>query len=114
MPTDVSSEEILEIVARLKAAGAIIVSCYVTNKDVAKPRCLHGIYEESWDEGAKLMFNCASIALTTSSFYAYFKELNWEIQKKGRLFAQINETDFLEEFLKVIVSPLTEQNKNIP
>lgn len=110
LPTDVSAEEILEIIERLKEKGTIIVSCYVTEKNVTKPRCLHGVSEESWEEGAQLMFNCASIPSISSPFYSYFRELNWEIQENGRLFAQINETEFLEEFLKVIISPLIKQN----
>jgi hypothetical protein len=52
------------------------------------------------------MFNCASVPSIGSPFYSYFRELNWQIQENGRLFAQINETEFLEEFLKVIISPL--------
>ncbi len=115
LPTDVSADEILELTERLQEKGIIIVSCYVTEKNLTKPRCLHGVAEESWEEGAQLMFNCASIPSSTSPFYSYFRELDWEIQENGRLFAQINETEFLEEFLRVIISPLighkTEQNR---
>ncbi|MEH1826708.1 MAG: CHAT domain-containing protein [Nostoc sp.] len=111
LPTDVSADEIIELTEQLKEKGIIIVSCYVTEKNLTKPRCLHGVSEKTWEEGAQLMFNCASVPVITSPFYSYFRELNWEIQENGRLFAQINETEFLEEFLKVIISPLIKSNK---
>jgi CHAT domain len=106
LPTDVSTDEVIKSIEKLKERGVIIVSCYVTDKNLAKSRCLYEASEKTWEEGAKFMFNCASVPSIGSPFYSYFRELNWQIQENGRLFAQINETEFLEEFLKVIISPL--------
>ncbi|NER82701.1 MAG: hypothetical protein F6K42_24715 [Leptolyngbya sp. SIO1D8] len=110
LPTDVSSDEIIDLAEQLKEKGIIIVSCYVTETNLTKSKCLYGVYDKTWEEGAKLMFECASIPSNTSPFYSYFRELHWEIQENGRLFAQVNETEFLEEFLKVIISPLIERH----
>ena len=75
---------------------------------MTKSKCLHGVCDQTWEKAAQLMFNCASVPSITSPFYSHFREDNWEIEEGGRLFAQINETEFLEEFLKVIISPLME------
>ena len=107
VPTDATSEEVIEIAKRLKSFGTIIISCYVTDKNVARPKYLYNKPDKTWDEGAKLLFDCASIPPKNSAFYGYFNELEWETnENSGRLFAQINETQFLEDFLQSVISPL--------
>lgn len=106
IPTDASKEEVTNIAKRLREQGVIIISCYVTDKNVIDSRCLYEVPLESWDEGAILMFECASIAEKKSPFYSYLKEFGWEIQLNGHLFAQINNSEFLSEFSEVIISPL--------
>ncbi|MFK0734757.1 MAG: hypothetical protein ACIWVG_27020 [Gloeotrichia echinulata HAB0833] len=106
IPTDGSKEEVTNIAKRLREQGVIIISCYVTDKNVIDSRCLYEVPLESWDDGAILMFDCASIAEKKSPFYSYLKEFGWEIQLNGHLFAQINNSEFLSEFSEVIISPL--------
>ena len=100
VPTDSSADEVLSIADRLKKKGIIIISCYLTKDDVVKSKNLYSKLSQEWEEGAKLMFKCASIAKPNSPLYDYFLEKNWDFQslEESRLFAQINETGILSEF----------------
>jgi hypothetical protein len=48
MPTDASAAEILQTAERLKRKGIIIISCYLTDEDVARPRHLYGEPHRHW------------------------------------------------------------------
>jgi len=107
VPTDVSSQEVKEIARRIKEMGAIIISCYVTDKNVVKAKYLFNKPDQTWDEGAKLMFECASIPPKDSELYERFYEHGWETNNhSGKLFAQINESEFLDDFMESVIRPL--------
>jgi hypothetical protein len=107
-PTDIddSNEEVVEIALRLKSKGIVIISCYLTSDNIIKPRYLYSEVLPEWEEGAKLMFECSSIAKIDSFPAQHFLEHKWEFQskQKSRFFAQINETSNLDEYTEVINS----------
>jgi hypothetical protein len=102
-PTDNESNEAVQIARKLKQDGILIICCYLTNVDIVEPRYLYSAPHDEWDEGAKLMFNCASILSPESSPY-FTKELKWKIQSQenSKLFAQINHSEYLSEYIGVI------------
>jgi len=107
IPTDVSPQVVIETAKRIKNQGSIIISCYVTDKNIMRPKYLFNKPDQTWEEGVKLMFECASIPPKDSTFYKYFTELDWETNNNsGKLFAQINETEFLDDFMESVISPL--------
>jgi hypothetical protein len=81
-PTDSDNSDlpIIENVEKLKQKGIVIISCYLTDHDVNSPRTLYGQVPQTWPEGAKLMFNCASEIPIASAFDTYLNEIGW----KGR------------------------------
>lgn len=107
-PTDIddSNEEVVEIALRLQSKGIVIISCYLTSDNIIKSRYLYSEVLPEWEEGAKLMFECSSIAKRDSLPAQYFLEHKWEFQskQKSRFFAQINETSNLDEYTEVINS----------
>jgi hypothetical protein len=95
-----------ELAERLKRDGIVIVSCFVTSADIAKSRVLYARPEPSWPPPARLMFDCSSILEDNSSYMVYARERHWEAPNGARLFAQINQSEALEEFLQFALSPV--------
>jgi TIR domain len=105
-PTDGASNEVLHVAQGLQESGVFIVSCYVTDQNIANTKKLYGTNQVDWPEAAKLAFAYASILPEGSSFDLYFRELGWKAEKKARMFAQVNQSELLKEFLEVVLSPL--------
>jgi TIR domain len=105
-PTDASPEEIVGMAQDLKNGGTLLVSCYVTDEDIADPRRLYAKPRPDWPEGAHLMFECSSHLPSDSPFAAYMKEYRWDVETEAKLFTQVNQSDILSEFLNVVLSPI--------
>jgi hypothetical protein len=101
-----ASTDVITLANELKRSGILVVSCFLSDEDVAEHRRLYASQEQSWSKGAKLMFECASEMPPDSPFEAYLLENEWEVENGARLFAQINQSEMLSEFLSVIASPL--------
>jgi hypothetical protein len=85
VPTDSSANEVALIASRLRDDKKIlIISCYLTNNDMVKPNCLYNESLHEWEEGAKLLFECASEAIPGSPPYDDLKEDKWEIPPTGQ------------------------------
>ncbi len=100
----------LPVIQELKSLGVIIISCFVTDQDIADPRVLFGKPEPKWNDGAKLMFDIASNVEDDSNFVSFLLNKGWKINPNANLFVQINHSDILEEFIQVILSPLEERD----
>lgn len=105
-PTDGTPGEILQVTKRLQESGVFIVSCYITDQDIVDAKRLYGSSQADWPEAAKLAFESASILPENSAFDMYFRELGWKAEKNAHMFAQINQTELMREFLEVVLSPL--------
>jgi hypothetical protein len=105
-PTDSSHNDIKGIIDNIKQSGIMIISCYVTNEDILSPRQLYGKPRPDWPEGATLMFECASDLPEPSPFDGYLQEYKWSLEPNSKLFAQINQSDILSEFINLVISPL--------
>ena len=102
-PTDGSPHRTIKEIQKL---GIAIVSCFVTDHDVADPRTLYGQPLEIWPEGARLMFDAASELPEASELSSFLLKKGWTIQPKARLFVQLNHTDVINEFVDVLILPL--------
>ena len=105
-PTDGTPEEVLQVTQRLQENGVFIISCYITDRDIIDAKKLYGNSQVDWPEAAKLAFAYASLLPEGSSFEAHFHELGWQTEKNARMFAQVNQTEVMKEFLEVVLSPL--------
>jgi hypothetical protein len=105
-PTDGSETDVTKAAEMLRSLGAIIVSCYVTDADITEPRRLYEKAPPSWPGSARLMLNCASTIPTLSPIEEYLKSRRWHIEPGARLFAQVNQSEILSEFMGIITSPV--------
>ncbi|MDC8447987.1 MAG: VWA domain-containing protein [Nitrospira sp.] len=113
-PTDAPPEQIIAAARALKEDGVMIVSCFVTDRDITDARCLYDKPQSSWHAAATLMHGVSSPIPDNSSFYMYLREHNWNMRPGARLFTQINQSQLLSEFLQVVVSPLQESRADKP
>jgi len=108
-PTDATPNEVVATVNRLKDEETLIVSCYVTDHNITEPRRLYGAVQNGWPEGATLMFDLASKVPLGTSFYSFLIEHQWALDEEARLFSQVNQSEVLQEFLQVLISPIATQ-----
>jgi hypothetical protein len=112
LPTDPPKEpesgpaKVREACQRLRDDGVVIVSCFVTSTDSAQYKKLYREPIDSWDDGAKLMFDCASELASQSPFRPHLREHGWEAGDRAKLFAQINQSELLTEFVRLAIAPV--------
>ena len=90
----------------MKKNGVTIVSCFVTETDVANPRILYGEPQSDWNNGARLMYEMASPIKEDSQILRFLLEKGWSIQPNPKLFVQLNHSVILDEFVRVLFGPL--------
>jgi hypothetical protein len=87
--------------------GVITLSCYLASKDVLTPRRLYKNEEEGWPEGARMMFQCASLLhqdnYVMQQMFNYLSSHGWKPQEGARLFTQVNQAAELETFLELLL-----------
>jgi hypothetical protein len=105
---DDGPQGILKLANDIRAEGTIVVSCFVTDADLITPRRLYGAYQASWPEAAKLMFDAASLLSADSTFERHLREYGWDIDSGAKLFTQVNHSETLEEFMKVVSSLISD------
>jgi hypothetical protein len=109
LPTDGGpngADTVRAICDRLKQLSVTILSCYISDDDVTMPRTLYAHPSENWSEGARLMFDCASVLPRSSVFWPHLHEHNWTAPPGSRLFAQINQSEVLTEFVETLLGPI--------
>jgi hypothetical protein len=106
MPNRGTESAVLDLAYEIRKSGHLIVSCFVTDADLTEPRHLHRSPEFSWPDEARLMFECASEIPPGSVFTDYLGEYGWTVDESAHLFAQINRSDVLTEFLNAVISPI--------
>jgi hypothetical protein len=52
------------------------------------------------------MFDMASILPIPGPEADYLTRIGWEVTAGGRMFAQINQSDLLSEFINVVIAPI--------
>jgi hypothetical protein len=75
------------------------VSCFIASSDVVAHRRLFTSAHAGWSGEAKLMFKCSSKVDEGSPILAYLKEIGWTIESRGKLFAQVNHSELLNELV---------------
>lgn len=93
--------------ARLMAkAGVKIVSCFVSTQNVVEPRRLYSKSDDSWTKGARAMFDISSVLPVSGPESNYLTRIGWQAKAGDRMFAQINQSDLLSEFMNVVIAPI--------
>lgn len=94
-----------EPVRLLKEQGVTIVSCFLTDADIADPRVLSGTRSPSWHRAVEVMFDIASEIDETSEIARFLVKKGWVIRPGARYFVQINHSVVLEEFIEAALVP---------
>jgi hypothetical protein len=90
--------------SEIRNAGVSIISCFVTDADIADPRVLWAKPQSGWSEGARLMFDIAAPLDERGAFARCLLSRGWEIEAGARLFVQVNHSTVLEEFIRIAES----------
>ncbi len=109
-PTDGEPMDIQRVARELALKDVLVVSCYVTDGDTVESRRLYSDALPRWPSGAELMFYVASELPGDEVFTSYLREHNWKFDSGCRLFTQINQSEVLAEFLKLLVSPVRDNS----
>lgn len=112
-PTDGNGRDVMRRVTALKGEGALVISCYVTDQNITQPRELYTTTRPDWTNGAALMFDCSSRLPDDPAFHAYLSEYHWIFETNSKLFSQINQSEVLDEFLSVLLSPLDSPHSSV-
>jgi hypothetical protein len=105
-PTDGSPSDIMQAI---RALGVVVISCFVTDEDVADPRTLYGKPTATWPHGARIMFDAASTLRDDSDIARFLLQKGWKIHPEARLFVQLNHSEVLEEFMETLLVPLRQR-----
>ena len=106
---DDGCDDILQLAGEMKRDGVIIISCFVTTDDFAAPKTLYCSVPADWPSGARLIFNCAAELPDDRGLRAYLNEYRWTVEPGARMFTQINHSQTLSEFTRLVLSPLREE-----
>jgi len=98
------------IFSKLRENDVTVISCFVTDEDIADPRALVATPRETWTKGAKMMWDIASELDEQGPFGRYLLQQGWSIEQKSRLFVQVNHSDVLKEFVRIAGSHFTSKN----
>jgi hypothetical protein len=99
----------LSIAREIKAMGVSIICCLIVNKDIIDPQILFNHPNSSWNNNACLMFEMASDIEEKSHFTRFLLKKGWTINSQAKMFAQLNHSKVLEEFIQIILSPLDQE-----
>lgn len=98
----------------LRGMGVTVVSCFVTNSDIADPRTLVGQRGDRWSAGATLMWNAASELDVNSPFAEYIANNGWKVQSGAKLFLQANHSTVISEFIRIAGTYFGGGGSNLP
>lgn len=101
-----------EALQRIRELGVTVVSCFVTSEDVADPRRLYPYQLSAWSSAAQLMFRNSSLLDPQSEVAAFLAQKGWVIPQDAHLFLQLNHSDMLNEFMDVLLVPMSRDTAN--
>jgi hypothetical protein len=93
------------VAAEIRSLGVSIVSCYLTNVDLASPRRLTTAPGPGWPAGAVKLFNMASRLNPDTELSRYLLRQGWYVESGAACFVQVNHSEVLDEFVGLATSP---------
>lgn len=94
----------LPLARALQSMGVNIISCFISDQDIANPRVLLNTPDPEWGPEARLMFELSSTMGDLPEMRRYLLQHNWVIYPKPKLFVQLNHSDVLNEFVRLVLS----------
>jgi len=114
-PTDCKEDsEIVKIAKNMKENGIIVLSCFISSADeLVSKRMYADVTNINIQQGAKLMFECAStrpIELNFISVENYLLEYGWTLDPNYKLFIHANHSEHLHQFLELQVALISQMS----
>jgi hypothetical protein len=93
----------------------LTLCCYLGNEDILNAKRLYEAERQQWTEGAKLMYRMASVlrkdSYITRAMFDYLEVTGWQPIEGVRLFAQVNHSEALDNFLKILLSGFLQERQ---
>jgi len=102
-PTDGDPQDLAR---RIRELGVTLICCYIKSEDVGEARTLFSDEGANWPDGARKMFNMASLLPEDSPLKLYLLRQGWTIPENAKTFIQVNRSDILEELVGLALSPI--------
>jgi hypothetical protein len=118
-----------EAAARLRRQGVQVISCFVSSTDIVQGKKIYSKKLSSWPSGAQTMFDIASRVSTEGAECRYLEGAGWKASERSgllahlqglfgrkpqssvKLFAQVNHSSVLDEFLRTVLAPLYAESR---
>ncbi|HEX2210657.1 MAG TPA: vWA domain-containing protein [Longimicrobium sp.] len=88
----------------MRMEGIHVVSCFVTDRDLARPRVLYSAPPDDWPAAARLMFDLSSPVPEHGAFAHYLADHGWEVGPGSRMFVQVNHSGVLDDVLEALLA----------
>lgn len=123
----------LGMAGKIRKQGIEVISCFVSSSDLGGGKLLYGRHDRRWPRGARVMCKLASSVSAGSPECRYLREAGWRFGqtrtsllevlafkwllrliagKRVKMFAQVNHSAVLEEFLRVVIAPLRAEHRS--
>ena len=89
-----------DLFSQLRAVDVTVVGCYIKRSTQVEPRRLFSEANDSWEPGAKLLFDLSSKITTQLIPRTIYIKNDWEIEStynETRLFLQVNHPDIMKD-----------------
>lgn len=93
----------LDACDEIASSGTVILSCYLTDQDIAEPKRLFSRPQPNWPKGAETLFRCSSTLEEDSVLLPLLREKGWSATEGDRLFVQLNQSELLSEFVSFVL-----------
>lgn len=110
-PTDGDPEP---VAAQIRDMGVTIVSCYLTNFDLASPKRMLNRESPDWPDGAARLFRMASRLDVDSPLSRRLLREGWTIEPHAACFVQVNHSDALNGFVRALPPPAPGRTAVLP
>ena len=92
--SDANNAEIRNKVYTLKANNITVITLYVSDEKTLIPQLIYSYPDPTWKQSTQLMYDCASSMSSSTFLFSYLKEHGWRVPSHGKLFTQVDKTDF--------------------
>jgi len=103
-----SEETAIGLAKLLQRSGAVVISSYFAERDSTTETTFFTKENEQWDQGAKIMFRCASyvpMAAVTVDIKDIMDEDNWVFEDEDAIgfaaFTQVNHSKHFKNFINL-------------
>lgn len=106
-----SDEELSILCKELESFGVKIFILFVGNETIQNRKTLSSEFSSTWSEKAIRGFKCSSLFDESNIFLKVIKDAatnrGWVIPENARLFFHSNQPEILEEFIEILLSPVS-------